>query len=310
MSDILGSGGASMESGLAGMEDIIKEGTAESFLDDVLEASKTRPVICDFGAPRSEVSRTLSYDLEQLVLAAKGAVALVRFNVEQVPQIAQQLRIQTVPTIYAFVDGQPTDGFSGEASAEQLSSFIERLTGDIQPAEATQLVEDGLKALEAGDGSRAIEIFGAALQSDRFNIDALAGLAKGFLLMGDREQAESTLAEIPEEHLEHAAVRSLRSALALAEQTSGSDDSATTELREKVAETPDDPQIRLDLAIALVGAGENEQAIDELLHIMGQKPGWNENAARDQLLDVFSALGPTHQLTIEGRKRMSTVLFS
>ncbi len=312
MADILGPGGENIEPSAAGLEDIVKQGTAEGFLEDVLEASKLRPVICDFGAPRSELSRTLSYDLEQLVVAAKGAIALVQFNVEQVPQIAQQLRIQSVPTIYAFVDGQPQDGFAGAATEEQLNSFVAKLTGDIQPAEAETLVADGLQALEAGDAESAAQAFGAALQSDRYNVDALAGLGRALLAMGDREQAESVLAQVPEEHEDHAAVRSLKSALQLAEQTANvaDDDGATAALTQKVADNPADLNARFDLALAHVGNTQNSEAIEQLLEIMRRKSGWNEDAARKQLLDLFSALGPTHELTIEGRKQLSTVLFS
>lgn len=311
MTDILGPGGEHIEPSTAGLEDIVKEGTAESFLEDVLEASKLRPVICDFGAPRSELSRTLSYDLEQLVIAAKGAIALVRFNVEQVPQIAQQLQIQSVPTVYAFVDGKPQDGFAGAATEEQLNNFVAKLTGDIQPAEAETLVADGLQALDTGDAERAAEVFGEALQSDRYNVDALAGLGRALLAMGDRKQAESVLAQVPKEHEDHAAVRSLKSALQLSEQTANvADDGATAALTQKVADNPADLDARFDLALAHVGNTENSEAIEQLLEIMRRKSGWNEDAARKQLLDLFSALGPTHELTIEGRRQLSTVLFS
>lgn len=311
MSDILGAGGGGADAGAAGLGDIVKEGTAEGFLDDVLEASKSRPVICDFGAPRSEDSRTLSYDLEQLVVAAKGAVALVRFNVETVPQIAQQLRIQAVPTIYAFVDGQPTDGFQGGATEEQLSSFVARLTGDVQPAEAAALVEEGLQALETGDGEAAMAAFGAALQSDRFNVDALAGLGKAFLAAGDPEQAERLLGEVPEEHEEHPAVRSLKAAIQLAEQTGDAGDSTeAAEFLRKLEADANDLQTRFDLALLYIGANQSEQGIDELLEIMRRKSGWNDDAARKQLLDLFQALGPTHPATVEGRRKLSIVLFS
>jgi putative thioredoxin len=246
--------------------------------------------------------------LEKAVRAAKGKVKLVKMNIDEHPAIPGQMGIQSIPAVIAFVNGQPADGFMGALPENQVMAFLERLTKDRLGGDAKDLLKAADAALADGDFAGAADLYAQLLAEDNGNVQALAGLARCYVETGAIEQAKQTLALVPESKQNDAAVVAAKAALDLAEQakTLG----PVTELEQKVAANPADHQARFDLALALNGKGQRLAALEQLLSIVKRDRKWNDDGARKQLVQFFDAWGPTDEATIEGRKRLSSILFA
>ena len=290
-----------------GEADLIKNTTTKDFLRDVIEASREVPVLVDFWATWCGPCRQLTPILEKAVRAAKGAVRLVKLNIDEQPQIPGQMGVQSIPAVFAFQDGRPVDGFMGALPESRVNDFIARLIGDSAGDTAADL-EAAEAALSAGDVNSAAQLFGEVLQKDLENAQALAGLAKCYIKTGDLVRAEQTLALVPPAKVDSSPVASARAALELARKTPAAGDIET--LRAKLAADPKDPQARFDLALALNAKGDRSGALDELLAVVAKNRGWNDDAARKQLLQLFDAWGPADPSTIAGRQRLSSLLFA
>jgi len=290
-----------------GEADLIKNTTTNDFLRDVIEASREVPVLVDFWAPWCGPCRQLTPILEKAVRAAKGAVRLVKLNIDEHPQIPGQMGVQSIPAVFAFQDGRPVDGFMGALPESRVNDFIARLIGDSAGDTAADL-EAAEAALSAGDVNSAAQLFGEVMQKDRENAQALAGLAKCYIKTGDLARAEQTLALVPPAKADSSPVASARAALELARKTPAAGDIET--LRAKLAADPKDPQARFDLALALSAKGDRSGALDELLAVVAKNRSWNDDAARKQLLQLFDAWGPADPSTIAGRQRLSSLLFA
>ncbi len=289
----------------------VKDSDIEHFTADVLEASKETPVIVDFWAPWCGPCKTLGPMLERAVAEAKGAVRLVKINIDENQEIAQQLRIQSVPTVFAFKDAQPTDGFMGAVPESQINLFIQNLIGDAGAAANTEgTLELAAQAMESRDIAAAAQIFGQILQDDPGNPKAVAGLAKCYLTSGDLERTKNTLGLVRPDAKDDDAIRAVEAELVLKEKAAAADNSETGPLRTRIKANPGDLQARYDLALVLDSADDRESAIDQLLEIISQDRNWNEDAARTHLLTLFEAMGPSDPRTVDARRRLSTILFS
>ena len=293
----------------AGIPDaeLIKNTTTKDFLRDVVEASREVPVLVDFWAPWCGPCRQLTPILEKAVRAAKGAVKLVKLNIDEHPQIPGQMGVQSIPAVFAFQDGKPIDGFMGALPESRINAFIARLVGDQGEDDAADL-EAAEAALAAGDLNTAAQGFGEILQKDRENAQALAGLVKCYIKTGDLARAEQTLALVPPAKADSAAVASARAALELQKKSAKVGD--IDKLRAKVAADPADAQSRFDLALALNAKGDRAGALEELLAVIAKNRAWNDDAARKQLLQFFDAWGAADPATIAGRMRLSSLLFA
>lgn len=290
----------------AGETGDIMSSTDAKFMTDVMEESRKRPVIVDFWAPWCGPCRQLTPVIEKVVTAAKGAVRLVKINIDENPGIAGQLRVQSIPAVFAFKGGQPVDGFMGALPESQVKAFIDRLTGgDGGNEDLDAFLAAGAEALAANDVGGAGQAYAQALQIEPENQKALAGLARVYMASGENEQAAEVIAMAPADSKEPE-VAGVRAALALADQGAGE----TAEFEKKLAADPDDHQARLDLAGALAGQGRFDAAADHLLTIIEKDRAWNDEAARKQLLTVFEAAGAASDVAKTGRRRLSSILFS
>jgi putative thioredoxin len=287
--------------------DLIKEGSDDGFLADVIEASKTQPVIVDFWATWCGPCKQLTPALEKAVTAAKGAVKLVKIDVDKNPAFAGQLRVQSIPTVYAFKDGKPVDGFTGAVPESQIAAFIDKLVGPTGPSDIDLLLETAKADLEAGDVGAAAQAYAEALQAEPDNLKAIAGLARCYLIGGDHERAQE-VADMAPADAKDIDLLSVRAALALAAEAP--DETETKALQAKIAADPSDLQARFDLAKALAANGKLDEASDQLLDIIARDRAWNDEAARKQLLTVFEAAGQMSEVAKAGRRRLSSILFS
>jgi putative thioredoxin len=288
--------------------DLIKDTTTQSFRQDVLEASRKVPVLVDFWAPWCGPCKQLGPLIEKLVKAANGSVKLVKMNIDEYPEVAGQLGVQSIPAVFAFVNGQPVDGFIGSLPESQIRSFIERVAG--KDAFAGSELETAQAALEAGDINSAAEGFASVLQRDSGNVDAIAGLARCYIATNDLPRAEQTLALAPTSKANSAPIASARAALELARKGAASAHADIDKLRKEIADNPGNLQAHFDLALALNAKRDREGAMDELLTIIRRDKAWNDGAARKQLVEFFEAWGPADPMSVKGRQRLSALLFA
>ena len=288
---------------------LIKDTTTEAFMTDVIDASMEVPVIVDFWAPWCGPCKQLTPIIEKAVKAANGAVKLVKLNIDDHPEIPTQMRVQSIPAVYAFKDGRPVDGFVGAQSESQIKAFIQKLAGKAGPSPIDEAIEMAKQAMAAGDPATAQDVFAQVLDHQPDNAPALAGLARIALSQGAIEDAKQIIGQVQGDGLKHADVISVKAAIELAEGAAAAQ-GVTAEFETRLAADPADHAARLELANALFAAGEQAVAIDHLLQIVRADRDWNEQAARKQLLKLFEALGPMDPLTVQTRKRLSSILFS
>lgn len=297
-------------------DSIIKDVTLANFVVDVIEASRQRPVIVAFGSVRSGASKQLTPVLEKLTRAAKGAVHLAKIDIDREPEIAQQMGVQSVPAVFAFLQGRPVDGFMGAIPEAQIKTWLDRLLkasgGAVPPDDDAVDLDSALKQaaefLAAGDIVTARAVYADVLDQDAQNAGAHAGLVRCLVSGGEVTQARAMLDGLPPEIAKDKALNAARAAVELAEQAAKG--GSVGDLQKKLEAHPDDHQTRFDLALAHYAAGQREEAVDQLLEIVRRNRSWNEDAARKQLVKFFEAFGLTDPLTIAVRRRLSSILFS
>ncbi len=288
---------------------LIRDGSEKTFMADVIEASREVPVIVDFWAPWCGPCKQLGPALEKAVTAAKGKVRLVKIDVDRNQMIAAQLRVQSIPAVFAFLDGQPVDGFMGAQPPAQIKAFIDRL---IEMAGPGQGIEEALamaeQMLAQGAVADAAQTFAAILGEDESNLAALSGLARAHLALGETDKAKGILDLAPAEKAGDPAIAAVRAQIALLEASAGAGEEGA--LRAQVAANPDDHQARHDLAMALIAKGDGEGAMEELLELFRRDREWNEGAAKEQLFKLFESLGPKNAAAQKGRRRLSSMIFA
>jgi putative thioredoxin len=304
---VLGPGGGTDRKGASPH---IKDSSLATFAADVIEASREVPVIVDFWAPWCGPCKQLGPALEKAVAATAGKVKLVKVNVDENQEIARQLRIQSIPTVYAFKNGQPVDGFMGAIPDSQVKQFVQTLAGGQGGHDhAAEVLQAADEAFAAGNVGEAAQAYAHALQDEPGHPKAVAGLARCYLKSGDLERAKTTLALVRPDDTNDEAVRAVSAELALRENASKAP-GQTAELEARLAANPFDHQARYDLALALDAKGDREAAIDALLDIVRRDRNWNEEAARKQLVTLFEAMGPADPRTVAARRKLSSILFA
>jgi putative thioredoxin len=287
--------------------DLIKDTTTQDFRQDVMQESMKQPVLVDFWAPWCGPCKQLTPVLEKAVKAAGGKVKLVKMNIDEHPQIAGQLGVKSIPAVFAFQKGQPVDGFMGALPESQVKSFIERLVGPLGPGAVEELLAEAEAAKAAGDMIQAAEIYAAALAQEDSNPKALGGLIRLYVDMDMLEQAKQLITAVPEDKAADPAITGAKAAIEAAEAAATLGD--TADLVKAVEANPDNHQARFDLAVALSAKGQKEEATDHLVQIIRKDRTWNDDAARKQLLQFFEAWGHGDDATVDGRRKLSAVLF-
>ena len=290
---------------------LVKEVSEATFMQDVVEASKERPVIVDFWAPWCGPCKTLGPQLEEAVRAANGAVTMAKVNVDENQAIAGQMQVQSIPTVFAFSNGQPVDGFQGAVSASEIKAFVDRVVaangGEVESG-LDSAVASAEQMLDDGDFEAAIETFSAILEEDANNINSYIGLIKCHIAVGDLDQAEAILNGIPLEISQSPEIEAVHAQIELAKQAR--DAGPINELALLVEKNPDDNDARFKLAQALHGAGQVEDAVDQLLELFKRDREWNDGAAKAQLFTIFEALEPNNEIVLNGRRKLSSLIFA
>lgn len=285
------------------------EGSDATFMKDVVDASREAAIIVDFWAPWCGPCKTLGPLLEQAVAATRGRVRLVKIDVDQHQAVAAQLRVQSIPAVFAFVNGQPVDGFMGAVSPAEVRAFVERLAKDSPSGDP---IADALAAademLEKGGAADAAEVFAAVLAETPDTPRAIGGLARAYLTLGDLARAKAVLDGAPKAKASDPAIQAARAQIELAEAAEGL--GGADELRARLDRDPADHQARLDLATALMAKGDAAGAIDELLELFRRDREWSDGAAKAQLVKIFDSLGPKDPLVAKGRRRLSSMIFA
>ena len=289
-------------------DSLIKDGTVSTFMVDVVEASKAVPVLVDFWADWCQPCKTLTPLLEKAVLAANGAVKLVKINADENQELGTQLRIKSLPTVLAFKDGEAVDGFSGALPESEINKFIAKLGGDSHAPNVDDFLAKAGKLLERGEVEPALELYGQISQADPSNLEAIGGLARCLIKLGKIEKASGVLKMVPAESQGDRALAGAFAALDLARKEP--EEGVLIELKKKVEANPSDNQAAYDLAENLFAAGQRDQAASTLLDIIRREREWNDEAARKLLLKMFQAAGLADPFTVENRKHLSSILFS
>lgn len=288
----------------------VKDISTAQFSAEVIQGSMQVPVLVDFWAPWCEPCKQLAPALEAAVTATNGKIRLVKMDIDRHPEVAGQMGIQSIPAVVAFVDGKPADAFMGVKTEGEIRDFIVKIAGPSDDEDQIEtMLEEADKLNTEGDLEGAGQLYANILSVEPDNIKAIACIGHLYLAKGNLEATQSLLANLNEDQLDNPEIMSLKSAIDLAEQAAALGNTAD-DLQAKLDSDPNDPQLRLDLAIALNAANKREEAADHLLEIMKVKPGWNEDAARVQLLQFFEAWGMTDEVTISARRKLSSLLFS
>lgn len=306
-------GGAAPQPGAADFAagDAVRDISTAEFMSEVIEGSKSAPVLVDFWAPWCGPCKQLGPVIEKVVAEKAGQMRLVKMDIDKHPEVAGQMGIQSIPAVVAFVDGRPADAFMGAKSESEVRAFVEKIARDAgsgPQAEIDEALAQAETILADGDPAQASQIYAAILQHDGENIAALAGLGQCYLAMDDRDRARAMVDQAPDEARDKAPLSALIAALDLADQADDLGDLAG--LQQAVEADPDDHQARYDLAVGLNAKGEREQAASELLTIIRKDREWSEDGARAKLLELFEAWGPTDPATLKGRRGLSSILFS
>ena len=288
--------------------DMIVDTSTANFMSDVIEASRNQLVLVDFWAPWCGPCKQLTPVLEKLVTDAGGTIKLAKMNIDEHPQVAQQLQVQSIPAVFAFKNGQPVDGFMGALPESELKKFLEKNLGaELGPSDLEKLIAAGTAALEANDSGKAVEFFSAALDIEDDNVQALTGLATAYIDIDAAEAAREILGNVSAKDVNNPDVLALKARLDLAEKAEDMGDASA--FLDRLAQDENDHQARFDLALAHHAAGRKEDAVDALLVVIEKAPGWNDDAARKQLIELFDAYGATDEVTVSGRRRLSSLLF-
>lgn len=303
MAMIIGEGQAAQGGGDAV---VVKDVTTATFQQDVLQELMKQPVIVDLWAPWCGPCKQLAPVIEKAVKAAKGKVKLVKINIDNEPQLAQALRVQSIPAVFAFDRGQPVDGFVGAQPESQVKAFVERLTGPMGPSPVDQAMEQAAAAMEAKQFEQASAIYQQVMQHEPDNVDAIAGLCRALIALGHAEDVRQLLEALEDDLLNDPKIQGVKSQLDLL--AGGGGDAAALEA--KVAADGKDLESRFELAKAYAAMDRRGDAVDQLIEILRVKRDWNEDAARKELLKFFEAFGPTDPATIDGRRKLSSVWFS
>ncbi|MFT4717140.1 MAG: putative thioredoxin [Paracoccaceae bacterium] len=293
---------------IAPAADLIKDGSEATFMADVVEGSKELPVIVDFWAPWCGPCKTLGPALEAAVTAAGGKVRMVKINIDENPQISEQMRIQSIPAVYAFHEGKPVDGFTGNQTPSQIKSFVGRVAELGPDGGLSEALEMAEQMLTDGSAADAVEVFAAVAEEEPENADAHAGMARSYLAMDDADKAKELLAAVPDAIKNAPEITAIQAQIELAEAAAQA--GPIGDLRKAVEKDADDHAARLELATALAGSGENEAAIAELLELFRRDREWNDGAARAQLFKIFDALKPEDPIVLVGRRKLSSMIFA
>ncbi len=292
----------------ANAADLIVDTTTQTFMQDVIEGSRNQVVLVDFWAPWCGPCKQLTPTLEKVVKEANGAVKLVKMNIEDYPEVAGQMGVQSIPAVFAFKGGQPVDGFMGAQTEGEIKKFLDRIGVQIGPSDLEVMLEKADELRDAEGYPEAAQLYGGALSIDAGNVQALCGLAMCYLALAEKDHAKQMLDMVPEDQRGSQYFVAAKAALELAEQSEGLDD--LSELRQRVDVNADDHQARFDLALALSGKGDKNGAVDELIEIIRRDREWNEDGARKQLLQFFEAWGFKDSGAVYGRRKLSSILFS